>query len=117
LTVDNIGSYAVVYSDPNGCVRTSNTIVLAGQPTENLWVFPNPNKGQFQVRFFNQLNEPATIVVYNALGRMVVQKTITTGLAYSRADVDLGINAPGIYIVKVIGAGGRVLAARRIIVN
>jgi hypothetical protein len=79
-------------------------------------VYPNPNQGQFQVRFYNQLNEPATIKIFNAAGQMVFQKAITTGTAYSRTDIDLGINASGVYIVKVIGSGGRELASKRIIV-
>jgi hypothetical protein len=117
LTVDDIGSYSVIYTDPNGCVRASNTIVISGQPTEKLWVYPNPNHGRFQVRFFNQANESAIIMVYNAIGRLVLKKAVVTGLAYSSTEVDLGINDPGVYIVKVIGAGGRELAAKSIIVQ
>ena len=79
----------------------------SSQVSEVLSLYPNPTNGQFQVRFYNQLNEPATIMVYNALGQLIHQKAIVTGTAYSRTDMDLGNNAAGVYIVKVVGANGK----------
>jgi subtilisin-like proprotein convertase family protein len=117
LTVDNIGAYSVVYTDPNGCTSTSNTVNITGLASENVWIYPNPNNGQFTVRFYNQTNEKATIMVYDVLGQVMQQKVITTGITYSSTVVDLGPTAAaGVYIVKVVGTGGRELAAKRIIV-
>jgi hypothetical protein len=114
LTVDKIGSYAVIYTDQNGCTGISAALAITGTPSENLWAYPSPNNGQFQVRFYNQLNEPATVRIFDATGQIVKEKALTTGLAYSRIDVDLGPNATGMYVIKVFGAGGKELAAKRI---
>jgi hypothetical protein len=117
LSVDNIGAYSVVYTDPNGCVTTSNTINLTGLASANVWVYPNPNNGQFNVRFYNLNNERATINVFNSLGQLMLQRAITTGTAYSNTVIDLGPSAAaGVYLVKVVASDGRELAAKRIIV-
>ncbi|MFM2337062.1 MAG: Secretion system C-terminal sorting domain, partial [Bacteroidota bacterium] len=115
LSIDNIGAYSVVYTDPNGCITTSNSINLTGLASTNVWLYPNPNNGQFQVRFYNQLNEKATIMIYNAGGQVVMQKAINTGTPYSQTDIDLGLNAAGIYVLKVVTADGRELANKRVI--
>jgi hypothetical protein len=116
LSVDNIGAYSVVYTDPNGCVTTSNSINLTGLASTNVWLYPNPNNGQFQVRFYNQLNEKATIMILNAAAKVIMQKEINTATAYSRTDIDLGNTAAGVYIVKIVTSDGRELSNQRIVV-
>jgi HYR domain/PKD-like domain/Secretion system C-terminal sorting domain len=116
LRVDNIGTYRAVYTDANGCVATSADVTLSGLASEKLWVYPNPNKGQFQARFYNQTGEVATARVFNAAGQLVYQKAITTGIAYSQLSIDLTGHAPGMYVVKIIGSSGRELAAKQLLV-
>src|SRR5207253_5078749 len=77
LTVDNVGSYSVRYTDLNGCVSTSVAVAVTAQLTSNLYVYPNPNTGHFNVRFYNSANENATITVYNYLGAIMFQKKFT----------------------------------------
>lgn len=114
LSVDNTGSYTVVYTDLNGCAGTPASATITATPSEKLWVYPNPNSGRFQARFYNQLNEPATVRVINAAGQVVKEVLVTTGMSYSRIDIDLGSNAPGIYIIKVFGQNGREIDVKRI---
>jgi hypothetical protein len=81
-----------------------------------MWVYPNPNQGEFQVRFYNNFGEPVNVLVYNAAGQLVYNKLSVAGNAYSRIDVKLGNNSQGIYVVKIIGRSGREFAAKRIVV-
>jgi len=118
LTINQLGTYRVVYTDANGCVGTSANFEVTGAVSNEIWVYPNPNFGQFQVRFFNQTNEPATVNVYNAAGQKVYQRSIVTGgTTYTQIDIDLGFKANGIYIVQVVNGSGKLLAAKRIIVQ
>ncbi|MBK9464145.1 MAG: HYR domain-containing protein [Chitinophagaceae bacterium] len=118
LTINQLGTYRVVYTDGNGCVGTSANFEVTGAVSNEIWVYPNPNFGQFQVRFFNQTNEPATVNVYNAAGQKVYQRSIVTGgTTYTQIDIDLGFKANGIYIVQVVNGSGKLLAAKRIIVQ
>ncbi len=118
LGVDNIGIYKTVYTDLNGCVVTSSAITVSGQAGDILWVYPNPNQGLFQVRYFNQQNETLSLSIYNVAGQRVMQKSFTTTTAYTKIDIDLGNNfSEGIYIVEVINAAGRRVGAKQVIVR
>ncbi|MBL7748097.1 MAG: T9SS type A sorting domain-containing protein, partial [Chitinophagaceae bacterium] len=118
VTVEGIGTYRAVYTDPNGCVITSNDYLMNGTPSENLWVYPNPNKGFFEARYYNQTGEPATIMVFNAAGQLIYQRAFTTRLTYSSIVVDLTTRSytAGVYIVKVVNSSGRELAAKKVVV-
>jgi hypothetical protein len=116
ITVNGIGTYRAVYTDPNGCVSTSADLVISAMASSNLWVFPNPNIGQFNVRFYNQTGESATVKVYNALGQEVYQQSLALGVAYSNILINLGNVPAGVYIVKVVNGTGAQLAAKRVVV-
>jgi hypothetical protein len=107
LTVDNIGTYTVRYTDLNGCVATSAAMTVTGEPSCKLWVYPNPNQGLFQVRFFNSVNESVTVNVYNSGGSRIYSKAVTTGLAYSLINVDIQSQPAGVYTVEVVNAAGK----------
>ncbi|MGB3155451.1 MAG: T9SS type A sorting domain-containing protein, partial [Chitinophagaceae bacterium] len=118
LTVDNIGTYTVKYTDLNGCVSTTNAITVSGAPTDNLYVYPNPNNGQFHVRFYNSVNEEVTIRIFDAKGTLAYQRKVQTTTAYTNIDIDLGdVRSAGVYLVKIYGSEGRLLGTRRIIVG
>ena len=78
ITLDEQGSYTVVYTAPTGCVQTSSALLVSGAASENMWVYPNPNFGQFNVRFYNANPEQATVNVYNAKGQRVYSRSVTT---------------------------------------
>jgi hypothetical protein len=120
LSVDDAGTYRVVYTDPNGCVSTSGDVVVSAEGSERLYVAPNPNYGQFWVRFYNTPGENMTISVFNAAGKRVYQRSVTSTLAYTRFEINLGehaANAPGVYLVELRGANGERLGSKQIIVG
>ena len=115
LTVDNLGTYRAVYTDLNGCVSTSADVTLTGQPSNNLYVYPNPNTGVFQVRFYNVVNEAASVIIYDAKGARVFVQKFTTGTPYSSMNIDISRSPAGVYIVEVVNAAGKRIAAKRIV--
>jgi HYR domain len=118
LTVDDIGTYRLVYTDPNGCVGTSADVVITGLASENLWVYPVPNNGTFQVRFFNTANENATLRVIDEKGSKVYERAVVTGLAYTRIDVVLPpAIADGSYLVELVNSAGKRVGVKKIIVR
>ncbi len=116
ITVDQAGTYQVVYTDPNGCVNTSASLTITATPSGNLWVYPNPNYGSFNVRFYNVTGEQATVKVFNPVGQVVYEKAATLGIAYTNMPVNLGKPAAGVYTVRVVGNGGKILASKKIVV-
>jgi subtilisin-like proprotein convertase family protein len=119
LTVDDIGTYKLVYTDPNGCESTSADLAVIGESADGLWVYPNPNTGVFQVRFFNQANEKVTINVYNSIGQKIYQESVVTrATTYAQININLGTRqTPGVYIVEAVNSAGKKVGAKRIIVN
>jgi hypothetical protein len=116
LTVDDIGSYTCTYTDLNGCKKTSEAKVISGQASDRLWVYPVPNSGIFYIRFFNAVNEPVTVNIYSSSGQEVWSKALTTGLAYTRIDVDISNLSSDNYTVKVINAVGKEVGSKKIAV-
>jgi len=119
LTVSDIGTYRVVYTNGNGCVVTSANIDITGQPSDNLYVYPVPNQGVFNVRFYNQANEQVTVRVFDAKGAEVYSRKVLTTIPYTTINVDLSTSrllANGTYVVDVRGADGRLMGSRKIIV-
>ena len=108
-----------VYTDGNGCVATSANVDITGQPSDNLYVYPVPNQGVFNVRFYNQANEQVTVRVFDAKGAEVYSRKVLTTIPYTTINVDLSTNQPlanGTYVVDVRGADGRLMGSRKIIV-
>jgi HYR domain. len=118
LGVDDQGSYTVRYTDPNGCISTSAALVVSGMFSDNMWVYPNPNFGQFQVRFFNQNPENATVNVFNSAGAKVYQKSLVTTLPYTMIDINLGSTAAdGVYFVELVNQAGKRVGAKQVVVR
>lgn len=118
LSIDDIGTYHVVYTTPAGCTSTSATLTVSGENTARVWVYPNPSFGQFQVRFNNTQDQAATLRVYDAKGALVYERKVVTGIPYSRIDVNLGSSAAaGVYLVELKDAQGKRIGAQQIMVH
>ncbi len=117
LTVTNIGTYRAEYTDLNGCRSTSADLIVSAQPSGNLYVYPNPSSGQFQVRFYNSANEQATISIYDQKGARVYSRVFNTTIPYTSLNVDISRLAAGKYLVEVVNSAGRRIGAKWIVVR
>lgn len=105
--IDEIGTYQATVTDKNGCMGTSNELVIGSEPSDRLWIYPNPTDGQFQVRYYFQsdvINESRIVSIFNSVGQLITSKRflLSFGTApYIRMDFDLTSAAPGTYVVKV----------------
>ena len=117
LTIDNIGAYSVRYTDPNGCISTSAVIDISALQTDLMWVYPNPNFGQFQVRVYSTGNTPFTVNVYDSKGARVFTRTATPAQPYTSIPIDLGMKAMGMYIVELRDNTGRRLGSKQVMVH
>ncbi len=114
--IDDRATYRVTYTNATGCTSTSADFVVGSLQTTEIFVYPNPNRGQFQIRYFNQTNEQATVYIYNSAGQIVYNRQMPTGaMAYSRIDVNLNNMAAGIYIIKLIDGSGKEIGVKRVV--
>ena len=116
FTVDNAGTYRSVYTDLNGCVAISADINVISQPSANLYVYPNPNNGRFEIRFYNASNEVATMNIYTTLGSRIYSRSFTTTIPYTRiGDIDISRFSNGKYLVEVINSSGKRIGTKWIV--
>ena len=112
--VNAIGDYSVVVKDANGCstaISTPFSITITRGATEPAFIYPSPNSGVFQVRFYNATatsssTQNATVNVFDQKGsRVYTQRYVVNG-PYTQMNVDLGTHARGVYRVEVADANG-----------
>ena len=119
LNVDDQGTYQATIIDLNGCTGISNELVIADSASSKLFVYPNPNRGQFQVRFFsaagNQL--PRSMLVYDAKGALVYNQVYSIGRSYDKMDVDFSKFSKGVYFINLLDNAGKRLAVGKVAVQ
>lgn len=110
ISIDDLGAYTVKLTDINGCQATSGALTVKADPNFQFFVYPTPNNGQFQVRFYAYtLGVKRTLRVYDSKGTMVFRKEFVVGSPYEKMDVDVSRYAHGIYHVELRDADGKIL--------
>ncbi len=120
VTVDDLGVYDVVVTDANtGCSsKKSNTAAVDFAVSDQLFIYPNPSSGQFQVRYLSFTDNVArTLNVYDSKGARVYSKQYTTAGPYTRMDVNMDNAASDVYLVEIRDAAGNRLATGKVVIR
>jgi hypothetical protein len=117
VTVDDIGSYDVIATNnSNGCSGRSNKTDVDFLESNDLFIYPNPSSGSFQVRYFSSSNQVHTLNVYDSKGARVYTKDYPVTGPYSKMEVNLDNESADVYLVELISAGGKRLATGKVII-
>lgn len=123
--INGVGSYTVKVTDINGCSNTAlastpASIQVTGAQTNQLFIYPSPNTGKFQVRYFNDLNDginaPAILTVHDSKGSLVFTRRYTLGAGYQAMQVDLASHGKGVYRVELLNTNGERLKTGNVLV-
>lgn len=96
----DVGSYKAVATNDLGCSATSNIIDVRDSIKTNVFIYPNPNPGQFNVRLPSGNSGGSYVVtVYDSKGARVYAQT--KAFANQEASFDLRKLASGIYFIAV----------------
>jgi uncharacterized repeat protein (TIGR01451 family) len=115
----NIGLYTATLTDGNGCKGTSNSVNVKDSILNYTFIYPNPNKGHFQIRYegitYNQLARMVTM--YDTKGARVYQKSYSVSTSYQPIDVDASYLAQGTYSVVLSDPSGNTLATGKVVIQ
>lgn len=99
FTVSETGSFAVELTE-NGCVDTSDCVVISALALDEnsaagVWVYPNPNEGQFSLNMDGAV--PKAITIHDLNGKLVTSVELQQEPSQS---FDLNL-APGMYLMRI----------------
>jgi hypothetical protein len=117
VNIDGIGTYTARVTTAAGCTALSNSVEISYSISTPIWVYPNPNQGRFQVRYYNAQGGQTKVVIYNALGQRVFIQRVVTGPAYARVDVNLSGAAAGIYTVEVLDGNDIRIGVAQVVIS
>ena len=124
VNIDGLGTYTVKVVDGSGCftsLTTPTDISISDSTNRNvLFIYPSPNTGKFQVRYFFDNNTATTsnasINIYDEKGTRVYTRSFSPGLGYGQMNVDLGTHGKGVYRVDLLNSNGERLKTGSVLV-
>lgn len=114
-----LGNYTVLCTDNNGCSANSSSLNVRDTVLNYSLVSPNPNNGQFQVRYPGNPAGTASVFInlFDAKGARVYQKAYTVGTAYQIMDVDVRRLSRGTYMLTLTTSAGSTLATTKVVLD
>lgn len=101
-------SVYVVYTDENGCVSEPSNVLIGISHIEaqnnHISIYPNPNNGQFDIRFTG-VSGMMNVTVLNAMGQTVFNNRFQVSQGQVEM-IDLQSAEAGVYLIKVESAAG-----------
>ena len=103
--IDNVAQGGTIYYkltqyDLDGTPH-SFKVVSVNVERNDLYVYPNPNKGSFNVSFGGLLSEDVTIELINPLGQVIFTETVSKNAGLLNKEFDIRNASAGVYFVKV----------------
>ena len=119
VTVDDFGSYDVIVTDNvTGCASgLSNKATVDYLSSTELFIYPNPSSGSFQVRYFSSTTTARTLNIYDSKGARVYTKSYPISTPYTRMDVNMDNAASDIYLVELKDASGKRIATGKVVIR
>lgn len=119
VDVDGLGLYSLLVTDVNGCTNVSNSVLISDSVNSKLFIYPNPNNGRFQVRYYSVNGNTLVrgLTIYDAKGARVLVQQNSIVAPYARMDVDLSKFGKGIYWVELGDLNGNRLAVGRVVIQ
>lgn len=117
VNVDELGDYAVTVTAIGGCSNNSAVLSITDSAVARLFVYPNPNNGQFQVSYHNTPNSRQVLNVFDSKGARVYSKSYDLTTTYQRMAVDMRRNRGGVYTILLSDRNGKKIATGSVVIQ
>jgi len=108
-----VGNYVVQVTDSLDCVNLITVTIpqLTGlnefeNQNSNFTVYPNPNNGQFVVKFGNEIKEETLIEVRNIIGMLIYTNQVDNISTGYTKKIDLSGHNKGVYFLRISNSSG-----------
>ena len=121
ISVDGsgLGNYSATVTDANGCIGISNIVQVKDTIVNYTFIYPNPNRGEFHVRFegvpYNGF--PRIITMYDAKGSRVFRQSYNVSTSYQVMDVNVKQFSKGSYVLVLSDVIGTTLGMGRVVIQ
>lgn len=86
-------------------VQVCNPLQLSEVLETSVDIYPNPNDGQFIVRYENPTGEKVFLEINDLVGEIVYQKDLGNGVGLNKQELDLRRLSKGVYLIQLHHAG------------
>ena len=119
VSLDKLGSYSVTATNNSipPCSTTSAIVAIEDSVSAKLFIYPNPNSGQFQVNYYTTTVSSYTLSVYDSKGSRIFSRAYSLSIPYQRMDVDIMKHGRGVYQVVLHDKNGKKLASRQVVLQ
>lgn len=102
-------------SIPNSGCREASVVTAVEAGINNFEVYPNPNNGQFNVRFATAEEGVATITMYDVTGKEVISRQAATVEGQNEIPVEMSGYSNGVYVLKI--QQGTSVVTTKVVIN
>lgn len=92
------------------CLLSANEFTL-----DNIGIWPNPNNGEFNVRFNNPTSERISMTLFDIQGRRVYQEAFEEETGLFDKSINLGALSEGVYLLNI--RQGNKVGTKKIVIN
>lgn len=96
------------------CTQTITRLSVAENQLANLAIYPNPNKGNFNIQFTNNTSNDIKVNVYDMTGRMIFENKYSNEATFNE-NIQLNNAQAGVYLVSITDGSNKL--TKRIIVE
>jgi hypothetical protein len=117
INVDQVGSYVAKITTAQGCTASSNVVVISDSATSQLFVYPNPNNGQFKIRYYipeNVISVVRKVVIFDSKGALVYNQRISVQTRWGAMDINIRNAAQGSYFIKLLDVNEQPIVGARV---
>lgn len=98
------------------CTNISNTLIIGDSATSNMFIYPNPNNGQFYIQFFGtDQSQSGKITMYDSKGAKVVSQVFNLSTNYEKIEVIAKKLAAGTYLIMINDSKGNKINSGKLI--
>ncbi len=120
INISELGNYTVSVTNVTGlpCSNVSDVMAITDSATNNLFIFPSPNNGQFNVAYYTTgSNASNTLVIFDAKGARVYSAGYSITSPYQLMKVDMRQHGSGVYMVMLLDRNGKRLASGKVLIQ